>query len=96
MKLLITGGGGFLGARLARTLLRRGHLAGQPIDAMVLTDIACMRSHGMDQFIRLRHCSSRNIQWARHSGRIDFALPLCRVCLPIGSMVGWNALATVT
>ena len=40
MKLLITGGGGFLGARLARTLLRRGHLAGQPIDAMVLTDIA--------------------------------------------------------
>ena len=40
MKLLITGGGGFLGARLARTLLRRGTLAGQRIDKLVLTDIA--------------------------------------------------------
>ncbi|MDE2296919.1 MAG: NAD-dependent epimerase/dehydratase family protein [Burkholderiales bacterium] len=40
MKLLITGGGGFLGARLARTLLARGSLAGRPITRMVLTDIA--------------------------------------------------------
>lgn len=40
MKLLITGGGGFLGARLARTLLARGSLAGQPITQVVLTDIA--------------------------------------------------------
>jgi len=40
MKLLITGGGGFLGARLARTLLKRGHLNGRDISAMVLTDIA--------------------------------------------------------
>ena len=40
MKLLITGGGGFLGARLARTLLARGTLAGRPISHMVLTDIA--------------------------------------------------------
>jgi nucleoside-diphosphate-sugar epimerase len=40
MKLLITGGGGFLGARLARTLLARGHLAGQDISQLVLTDIA--------------------------------------------------------
>jgi nucleoside-diphosphate-sugar epimerase len=40
MKLLITGGGGFLGARLARTLLRRGTLAGERIDKLVLTDIA--------------------------------------------------------
>jgi nucleoside-diphosphate-sugar epimerase len=40
MKLLITGGGGFLGARLARTLLARGTLAGEPITQMVLTDIA--------------------------------------------------------
>ncbi len=40
MKLLITGGGGFLGARLARTLLQRGTLAGQSIDRLVLTDIA--------------------------------------------------------
>jgi nucleoside-diphosphate-sugar epimerase len=40
MKLLITGGGGFLGARLARTLLARNTLAGQRIERMVLTDIA--------------------------------------------------------
>ena len=38
MKLLITGGAGFLGARLARTLLARDSLAGQPIDALVLAD----------------------------------------------------------
>ncbi|MBC7379704.1 MAG: NAD-dependent epimerase/dehydratase family protein [Burkholderiaceae bacterium] len=40
MKLMITGGGGFLGARLARTLLARGTLAGQRMDSLVLTDIA--------------------------------------------------------
>lgn len=40
MKLMITGGGGFVGARLARTLLARGTLAGERIDRMVLTDIA--------------------------------------------------------
>ena len=40
MKLLITGGGGFLGARLARTLLARGQLNGRDISQMVLTDIA--------------------------------------------------------
>jgi nucleoside-diphosphate-sugar epimerase len=40
MKLLITGGGGFVGARLARTLLARGQLGGQAIARMVLTDIA--------------------------------------------------------
>ena len=40
MKLLITGGGGFVGARLARALLARGTLAGQRIERVVLTDIA--------------------------------------------------------
>ncbi|MDM0108949.1 NAD-dependent epimerase/dehydratase family protein [Variovorax sp. J22R24] len=40
MKLMITGGGGFVGARLARTLLKRGTLAGERIDRLVLTDIA--------------------------------------------------------
>ena len=40
MKLLITGGGGFVGARLARTLLARGRLAGREISQVVLTDIA--------------------------------------------------------
>jgi nucleoside-diphosphate-sugar epimerase len=40
MKLLITGGGGFLGVRLARTLLARGTLDGRRIERVVLTDIA--------------------------------------------------------
>ena len=40
MKLLITGGGGFLGDRLARTLLARGTLTGRKIEKIVLTDIA--------------------------------------------------------
>ena len=39
MKLLITGGGGFLGARLARTLLARKTLACKPITRLVLTDL---------------------------------------------------------
>jgi len=38
MKLLITGGAGFIGARLARALLDRGTLAGRTIDALVLAD----------------------------------------------------------
>ncbi|MBI3146511.1 MAG: SDR family oxidoreductase [Pseudogulbenkiania sp.] len=39
MKLLITGGAGFLGARLARTLLARGELAGRTIERLVLADL---------------------------------------------------------
>ena len=38
MRLLITGGGGFVGARLARTLLARGTLAGQAIEHIALAD----------------------------------------------------------
>jgi D-erythronate 2-dehydrogenase len=44
MKLLITGGGGFLGDRLTRALLDRGTLAGQTIKQVVLTDIAPPRA----------------------------------------------------
>ncbi len=39
MKVLITGGGGFLGARLARTILERGHLSGRSIAELVLADL---------------------------------------------------------
>jgi nucleoside-diphosphate-sugar epimerase len=38
MKILITGGGGFLGFRLARTLLARGQLGGRSISSMTLLD----------------------------------------------------------
>ena len=40
MKLLITGGAGFVGARLARALLQRGQLNGQAITRIVLADQA--------------------------------------------------------
>lgn len=40
MKVLITGGAGFLGARLARELLHRGSLRGQRIERLVLADLA--------------------------------------------------------
>ena len=48
MKLLITGGAGFLGARLARTLLQRGSLAGRKIEQLVLADQASARAELLD------------------------------------------------
>jgi nucleoside-diphosphate-sugar epimerase len=44
MKILITGGGGFLGDRLARALLARDTLAGREVTKIVLTDIAPPRA----------------------------------------------------
>jgi D-erythronate 2-dehydrogenase len=40
MKILITGGAGFVGSRLAQRLLERGSLAGRKIEALVLADQA--------------------------------------------------------
>lgn len=39
MKVLIIGGGGLIGQKLARALAARGHLRGAPIDRLVLADI---------------------------------------------------------
>jgi nucleoside-diphosphate-sugar epimerase len=40
MKILITGGGGFLGFKLAKALLARGNLGGKPITSLTLLDAA--------------------------------------------------------
>jgi D-erythronate 2-dehydrogenase len=40
MKVLITGGGGFIGSRLARALLARGELAGERLTKLTLLDAA--------------------------------------------------------
>ena len=39
MRILITGGAGFLGARLAREILQRGQLAGQTVRELVIADL---------------------------------------------------------
>src|SRR5882672_893636 len=38
MKILLTGGGGFIGQRLAKALLARGKLGGEPISRITLLD----------------------------------------------------------
>ena len=40
MKILITGGAGFLGTRLVRALLQRPQLLGRTLDEIVLADLA--------------------------------------------------------
>ncbi|HEV2485304.1 MAG TPA: NAD-dependent epimerase/dehydratase family protein [Terracidiphilus sp.] len=39
MKILITGGSGFIGTHLACELLKRGDLAGREIDELILADL---------------------------------------------------------
>ena len=58
MRIVITGGGGFLGQRVARALLARGGLAAEPGAAAALTDLVlldqAMPDHGVAD-PRVRH-----------------------------------------
>ena len=63
MKVVITGGCGFLGLRLARSLLERGHLMGSdgdraPIGSLVLADVTIpsKRAEWMDERVKLVAC----------------------------------------
>lgn len=49
MKILVTGGGGFLGFRLARALLARGQLGGKPITSITLLDGALPKDLPQDR-----------------------------------------------
>jgi nucleoside-diphosphate-sugar epimerase len=70
MKILITGGGGFLGYKLAKTLLARGQLGGRKISSMTLLDGAFPPG-------------AENLQNARAvKGDVSDAATLAGVCTP--------------
>jgi nucleoside-diphosphate-sugar epimerase len=55
MKILITGGAGFLGTRLARTLLQAGTLRGNTITQLMLADLVAPADVALTSDTRVRH-----------------------------------------
>ena len=85
MKVLITGGAGFLGARLARTLLERGTLAGRAITQLTLADqVAPSAELLADSRVRaqtgLLLAQCEGIAAARHDGVFHLASAVSGEC----------------
>lgn len=70
MKILITGGGGFLGFRLAKTLLARGTLGGEPVTSITLLDGA------------FPPAAAQEPRLSAVTGDVSDAATIARVCPP--------------
>jgi nucleoside-diphosphate-sugar epimerase len=73
MKVLITGGAGFLGTGLGRALLRRGQLSGSPITEVVLADFASPQPD-LARDPRVRACTGALLDQLTGLSREDFDL----------------------
>jgi D-erythronate 2-dehydrogenase len=73
MKVLITGGAGFLGTRLARALLHRGHLSGRPLEQLVLADLVAPKADVASDS-RVRACPGALLDQCDALGQENFDL----------------------
>ena len=89
MKVVITGGTGFLGLRLARAILARGALCGasgepEPVDKMILFDSVTPpeRPDGLDERVEILSCE--------HPIAGQIALPMKSLYLRLGQFHAWS------
>ena len=84
MKVVVTGGTGFLGLRLARAILERGTLYGasaapEPIDKMILFDVVTPpeRPQGLDERVEIVDRQLEDYGFLKlHSFYVRYRLPM--------------------